>query len=45
MTVRREGVAVRGPVCCASVLPPPCPPCSVLRAPPREGAESYYEVC
>jgi len=32
MASRREAVAVRGPVCCEAVIPPPCPFCSVLHS-------------
>jgi hypothetical protein len=45
MTGRREAVARGGPVFVASFLPPPCPPWSVLRPPPWEQAESYYDFC
>jgi hypothetical protein len=45
MTLRRKTVAWFGPGFVESVLPPPCPPGSVLHFRPWERAESYYDLC
>ena len=42
---RRQAVPCFRSVLVESVLPPPCPPCLVLRSPPGEQDDSYSDRC